>query len=207
MSRRLAGAFVVIVLAGPARAEPGASTRTGGAENVDAGPEALIARGTRAYAHRDWNEAARDFRAALERTPDDARLRAKLRRALERRAEAREALAAHAPPPPPPSMSDGTREPPDVSVLKDVRRQVQLRRAALEARIDAESARPRPDEKRLAKLRADAATIKAEEDRLTIKIHAALDDADAFRAAEEQRTFPGVTKTRGIGRFPDAGAP
>jgi hypothetical protein len=157
----------------------------------------LAKRGGAACARHDWDEAIRDFSEALKIAPDDAPLREKLRHVLDRRARVREATAAR-PPPEPPGMSDGERDPGLVPMFKDLRWKARLKREALEARAEAEAARPKPDNKKLAKLRQDAAGIKAEEDDL----NASIDEEqrkDAESKAEMEKAFEGI---RGVGMGP-----
>jgi septal ring factor EnvC (AmiA/AmiB activator) len=94
-------------------------------------------------------------------------------------------------------MSDGAQENGLAPIFENLRWQTRLKREALEARAEAEAARPTPDEKKLAKLRRDAAGLKAEEDHLT----AAIADAqkkEAASKAEDDKVFGGVQST-GLG--------
>lgn len=188
--------LLVAVLAGQARAQTASTAKVATAHPAPL--KDLVKRGGNACARGEWDEAVQDFGEALKIAPDDARLRDKLRRALDRRAQAREALAAR-PPPPPSGMSDGAQENGLAPIFENLRWQARLKREALEARADAEAARPSPDEKKLAKLRRDAAGLKAEEDHLS----AAIVDAqkkEAASKAEEDKAFGGVHGTGfGIG--------
>jgi hypothetical protein len=189
-----AAVLLVGVLAGEARAQTAPTANVAIAHPAQL--KDLVKRGGSASARGEWDEAVQDFRAALEIAPDDPRVHDKLRRALDRCAQAREALAAR-PPPPPVGMSDGPRETGLAPILENLRWQARLKREALEARVEAEAARPSPDEKKLAKLRRDAAGLKAEEDHLT----AAIADArkkEAASRAEEDNAFGGVHGT-GLG--------
>lgn len=185
--------LLVVTLAGTARAQntlPTAKGQGGHAAEI----KELAKRGGSAYARGEWDEAVKDFGEASKIAPDDARLRDKLRRALDRRALAREALAAR-PPPRPSGMSDG---PPDLGlapILEDLRWQTRLKREALEARSEAEAARDKPDGKKLRRLRQDAAGLKAEEDHLT----AAIADAQKKEAASNAALDQAVEGSSGIG--------
>jgi hypothetical protein len=174
-----------------ASAEPRAA-RTGPAELGK-----LVKQGGRAVARRDWDEAAHDFREAVQLAPDDARLRERLRRVLERRALAREARALH-PPPSPIGFSDGPRDPGLVPMYKDLRWNAQLRREAFEARAEAEAARAAPDDRRLAELRRKAAAEKAEEDRLGAAIAEEMSN-DEKSEADEPKAFEGIGGVNGTG--------
>lgn len=149
----------------------------------------LVKRGQSAYARRAFDEAVEDFSEALKRAPGDVGLREKLERALDRRARAREAIAAR-PPPTPVGMSDGPRDSGLVAMFKDLRWQARLKREAFEARAEAEAALPNPDEKKLARLRDEAAGKKAEEDRLTAAI-ADEQKKEAASKAEQEKAFEG----------------
>jgi len=191
---RFVALLLVVLLTGAARAQSAPTAKVEGPHPAQL--KDLVKRGGSAAAHGEWDDAVQDFREALKIAPDDARLREKLRRALDRRAQAREALAAR-PPPRPSGMSDGPREDGLAPILENLRWQTRLKREALEARAEAEAARPDADEKKLAKLRRDAAGLKAEEDHLT----AAIVDAqkkEAASKAEEDKAFEGVHG--GIGR-------
>lgn len=186
--------LLVGVLAGEARAQTAPTVKVAAAHPAQL--KDLVKRGGSACARGEWDEAVQDFGEALQIAPDDARVHDKLRRALDRRAQAREALAAR-PPPPHSGMSDGARETGLAPILENLRWQARLKREALEARAEAEAARSSADEKKLAKLRRDAADLKAEEDHLT----AAIADAqkkEAASQAEEDKAFGGVHGT-GLG--------
>jgi len=146
------------------------SGRPARAADESAALKKLVKDGDRAVARRDWDEAARDLGEAAKLAPDDARLRDKLRRALDRRARGCEARAAKPPPLPPPAMSDGPQEDAMVLVFKTLRWHIQLQREAVEARGDAETARARPDEAKIARLRGVATAKKKDEERLTARI-------------------------------------
>jgi hypothetical protein len=183
-----AAVLLVGVLAGEARAQTAAAAKVEGGHPAQL--KDLVKAGGSASARGEWDQAVQDFRAALKIAPDDVRLRDKLRRALERRAQAREALATR-PPPRPSGMSDGAREEGLAPILEDLRWQTRLKREALEARAESEAVRPNADEKKLAKLRRDAAGLKAEEDHLA----AAIADAqkkEAASKAEDEKAFGGV---------------
>jgi predicted nucleic acid-binding Zn-ribbon protein len=92
-------------------------------------------------------------------------------------------------------MSDGERDPGLVPMFKNLRWKARLKREALEARVEAEAARTNPDDKKLAKLRQDAARVKAEEDDLTSSIDEEQ-KKDAQSKAEMEKAFEGI---RGVG--------
>jgi hypothetical protein len=180
---RFAALFLVLVLGRGARAQTVAPVKVEGGHRPEL--KALAKRGESACARHDWDEAVQDFGEALKIAPDDSRLREKLRRALDRRARVREA-------------SDGEPDPGLVPMFKDLRWKTRLKREAVEARAEAEAARANPDEKKLAKLRQDAAGMKAKEDDLT----ASIDDEkkkDAESKAGMEKAFEGI---RGIGLGP-----
>jgi tetratricopeptide (TPR) repeat protein len=191
---RFAAVLLVVVLAGEARAQTASTVKVG--DGHPAQLKDLVKRGGSASARGEWDQAVEDFRAALKIAPDDARVHEKLRRALDRRAQAREALAAR-PPPPPSGMSDGAQENGLAPIFENLRWQTRLKREALEARAEAEAARPSPDEKKLAKLRRDAAGLKAEEDHLTTEI-ADAQKKEAASKAEDDKVFGGV-QSAGLG--------
>jgi hypothetical protein len=167
-SRRLifvAGTLLFVAVGGRARAED-APPPAADAGKLDLAK--LVIDGDSASARRDWNEAAHDFGEAAKLAPDDARLRGKLRRALDRRARACEARAAK--PPPPPADSDGRQGSATLLTYKTGLWRAQLKREALEARADAEAARATPDQARIARLRRDAHTQHMQENLLTLLI-------------------------------------
>jgi hypothetical protein len=153
--------------------------------------EALVKNGDRASARGDWEDAAHDFGEAAKAAPHDARLRGKLQDALERRARAREARAAKPPPLPPPTMSDGPQDSATVLIFKGGRWQAQLKREALEARLDAEAARMRPDKARIARVRREAAKQRTREERLTVLIKQEQQKEGADKV-EMEKAFEGI---------------
>jgi hypothetical protein len=154
-------AFLAAADGRPARAADAAAS--GRAADQTATLKTLVKDGERASARHDWDAAARDYGDAAKLAPDDAHLRAKLRRALERRVRACEARAARPPPLPPPAMSDGPQDGAMVTVFKVLRWHLQLKREALEARVDAEAARERPDAAKIARWREAAAALRKDE--------------------------------------------
>jgi hypothetical protein len=185
MTARLPMIVIVAILAA------GAPARAGDAKK-------LVKDGDRAAARRDWDEAVSDYGAAAKLAPDDARLRDKLRRALDRRARACEARAAKPPPAPepiPPMFGRGPATSLQAMWLKDRRWHTQLAREALEARADAEAARPKPDDAKIAKLRASAAEKRKEEDSLASQIAEQKRNDEAARdksEKEQEKAFEGV---------------
>lgn len=115
---RFGAVFLVVVFGSGARAQSDRPLEVESGHRVE--PKGLLKQGERACARHDWDEAVQDFREALKIAPDDARLREKFRRALDRRARVREATAAR-PPPEPPGMSDGERDPDLVPMFKNLR--------------------------------------------------------------------------------------
>jgi len=183
--------IVVVIIPILAIVAVGAPARAGDAKK-------LVKDGDRAAARRDWDEAASDYGEAAKLAPDDARLRDKLRRALDRRARACEARAAK--PPPAPEPIPPMFEQPHGSSLKamwlqDRRWHTQLAREALEARADAEAARPKRDEATIARLRAGAADKRKEEDSLAAQLaeQKRNDEAAAVKNQKEmEKAFEGV---------------
>jgi hypothetical protein len=185
---------IAIALARTARAQAGTAAETPRA--LPAELKKRIRKANDAYARSQWEEATFQLREALKMAPDDARLRDKLRRALERRAQACEARAAH-PTPPPPGIADGPRQGLVAVTLEERRWHAALKRAALQARADAEAERPHPDDQKLTRLRRDLAAVEAVSDE---QKQAAADQAARDKA------FGGVSRV-GVGgsKSPDAG--
>jgi len=198
--------IVVVIIPILAIVAVGAPARAGDAKK-------LVKDGDRAAARRDWDEAAAsDYGEAAKLAPDDARLREKLRRALDRRARACEARAAKPPPAPEPipPMFEKPRQDGSLQTmwLQDRRWRTQLAREALEARADAEAARPKPDDAKIAKLRAGAAEKRKEEDSLTAQIamRKVNDEAAGVKNEKErEKAFEGVGGV-GVGGKPMNGA-
>ena len=134
--------------------------------------------------------SAEDGRPA-KAAPADARLRERRRRALDRRARQCEARAAHPPPLPPPTMSDGPQDSATVLIYKDGRWKAQLKREAFEARADAEAARTKPDETRIAELRREATQQRQQEDLLTLLIKREQQKEGADKI-EMEKAFQGI---------------
>jgi hypothetical protein len=185
-----------------AHAQPPTPAETPNARAADL--KKHVRKANAAYAHREWEEATSQLKEALTIAPEDARLRDKLRRALERRAQSREATAAH-PPPPPPGMADGPRQGLVAIALEERRWHAELKREALEARAEAEAARTYPDEEKLARLRRDLAAVKADQADMARAV-SAEQKRDAEEKSAEEKAFGGVTGL-GLGgsRSPDAG--
>jgi hypothetical protein len=200
----LVAVVLTVALAGArvAHAQTATAAETPGARPAEL--KKRIRKANDAYARRQWEEASFQLREALTLAPDDARLRDKLRRALERRAQACEAKAAD-PPPPPLGMADGPRPGLVTGLLEERRWHAALRRAALEARAEAEAARPHPDDGKLAQLRRDLAAVKAEEAEMARAVYDERKRAGDAHVAQE-KAFEGVG---GIGlgspKSPDAG--
>jgi hypothetical protein len=175
----------------------GADGRARAADGA-ADPKPLVKDGDRAAARRDWDAAASDYGEAAKIAPDDARLRDKLRRALDRRARACEARAAKPPPAPqpiPPMFEQPHDSSLEVMWLEERRWHTQLAREALEARADAEAARPKLDAAKIARLRAGAADKRKEEDSLSAQIaekRAKTAAANAKNEKEMEKAFEGV---------------
>ena len=102
-------------------------------------------------------------------------------------------------------MADGPR-PGLVAVMLEKRRwHAALKHAALEARAEAEAARPHPDDGKLARLRRDLAAVEADEAEMARAVCDEQKQAAADQAAQD-KAFEGVG---GIGvarpKSPDAG--
>ncbi|HEX3902050.1 MAG TPA: hypothetical protein VH853_04315 [Polyangia bacterium] len=206
---RFTAAFLVAVVltiaiawARTARAQAGTAAETPRA--LPAELKKRIRKANDAYARSQWEEATFQLREALKMAPDDARLRDKLRRALERRAQACEARAAH-PTPPPPGIADGPRQGLVAVTLEERRWHAALKRAALQARADAEAERPHPDDQKLTRLRRDLAAVEAEEAEMAGAVSDEQKQAAADQAARD-KAFGGVSRV-GVGgsKSPDAG--
>jgi hypothetical protein len=168
-----------------------------------------IKKADRASAHREWEEAVFQLEEACKIAPDDTRLRDKLRRLLERRAAAYEARAAHPPPPPPdppPPMFRTANDPPRGGIrtllLGDRPWHAELKHAALQARIEAEAARPKPDESKLAQLRRELAAVEADQAQMAKTIADERAKAAAEQAAQEKEMEKAFGGMQGIGVAP-----
>jgi hypothetical protein len=184
-------AVTLLIVAAGGEARAGAAVPGAPAKDQAAALKELVRDGDAAAGRPDWEAAAHDFAEAAKIAPGDARVRDKLRRALDRRARAREARAAHPPSRPMSAISDAPPDTAMILIYKDSRWRLQLKREALEARADAEAARAKRNEGRIARLRRDAAKQRAQESRLSLLIDQEQKKDEAGKV-EMEKAFEGV---------------